>query len=294
VVLAAPGVEARVDLALGARVRSLRVRGRALLLEAPREPSPVPDLMYGSFLMAPWVGWLSRGELRWEGIHRFPPNLGPHAIHGLVASRPWELAAATDGTLEARVGLARAGWPFGGEAEQRFELRERSLRMVGRLRAGDRPFPAAVGWHPWFLRDGDPVVTVEAGETLELAGDRVPTGRRVPVDSRTDLRRGAQLGGRDLDDCYVAPRSPATVRWPDLTLTVSWGPTVAALVVFCTPYALCLEPQTAWPDAPTLHRRGVEGCGLAVLGPGEALEAWQQWSWDEGPGAERPGGGAGA
>ena len=43
-------------------------------------------------------------------------------------------------------------WPFGGTAHQRIEAGEGWLKMDLSVRAGERPMPAVIGWHPWFRK----------------------------------------------------------------------------------------------------------------------------------------------
>jgi galactose mutarotase-like enzyme len=53
---------------------------------------------FGSFVMAPWVGRLRDARLDYGGSeHRFTANAGPHALHGLVTERPWQVTG--DGEL---------------------------------------------------------------------------------------------------------------------------------------------------------------------------------------------------
>jgi galactose mutarotase-like enzyme len=71
----------------------------------------------------------------------------------------------------------------------------------------------------------------------------------------------------------VAARSPAIVRWTDLELTLAWDPTPATVIVYSPAASLCIEPQTAWPNAPALDREAGARSGLRLLAPGEALTA---------------------
>jgi galactose mutarotase-like enzyme len=138
-----------------------------------------------------------------------------------------------------------------------------------------------MGWHPWFVRteEEDLSLCVAADEVLETLPDLIPTGGRLSVAGETDLRAGPLLGSRRLDHAYIGVRSPAVVAWPDLVLTIGFGPPVQSLVVYTPPTAVCVEPQTCWPDAATLCGRGIEGTGLVRLGPGETLRASTTWSW---------------
>lgn len=265
----------------GGRLASLEIAGRQRLLQRKAERSPIAHLLWGSFLMAPWVGRLRNGELRWEGgRYSFERNLGGHAIHGLAASACWSMERPSDNEVRLRLELARTPWPFGGVVEQEFVLLEGSLMQRARIAATKAATPAALGWHPWFHRSSAGLeIEVPAKHVLAATPDRLPTGSLEPVAGAIDLRELAPLGARALDHAYIGARQ-ATLRWPDVELRLEFGPTITTTVVYAPADAVCVEPQTAWPDAPTLEQQGFAGTGLARLGPGETLAAEQTWSWD--------------
>ena len=121
--------------------------------------------------------------------------------------------------------------------------------------------PAALGWHPWFRRrSAEARLRVDADEVL-VTRELIPTGERTQVRGMTDLRRGPAIAGRRLDHAYVDARSPAVVAWPDLELTIEFGPPASIVVVHTPPRGLCVEPQTAWPDASSSELRRVPGHG---------------------------------
>lgn len=279
-------VQAVVEPRHGGRLRGLRVAGRQLVLEeGPEDPgdrAPIRGLLWGCFLMAPWVGRLRDGRLRWEGRdHRLPTSLGGHAIHGVVADVPWTVEDVSPTVVALSTELRAAGWPFDGTVRQRYELSPGGLAFAATVEAR-ASMPAALGWHPWFRRDATAPTRLrcDADRVLALDDRLLPTGAIVPVDERTDLRAGPDLGDRALDDCYVDVRGPVEVSTGDHTLVVRPGPGTAAVVLHCTPEVVCVEPQTAWPDAPTLAAAGHGGTGLAALAPGDRLTAAQAWSWE--------------
>ena len=71
--LRAGGATAVIDPARGGVLSSLNIAGRDVLLAPTDEWQPYPR--WGSFLMAPWVGPLSRGRLAFkDGEWQLPPN----------------------------------------------------------------------------------------------------------------------------------------------------------------------------------------------------------------------------
>jgi galactose mutarotase-like enzyme len=139
--------------------------------------------------------------------------------------------------------------------------------------------PVAVGWHPWFRRWGDePIsVAVPAEAVLETTADLIPTGAITPVTELTDLREATDLRDRRLDHTYVGVEGACVVAWTDLELSIEASP-LRSVVVHSTPTAVCVEPQTAWPDAIRLDAEGVD-TGLVGLSAGESFVVQSRWSW---------------
>ena len=279
-------VRLSIDAARGARISSMSVAGRSLILGPPDDSNA--GIRWGSYLMAPWAGRIAGGVLEWEGTtYQLPQRDGPHAIHGLVYERSWTVDRTSTTSVELSISLAGAGWPFGGHVRQRLELRPDELLTSAEVRF-DRTGPVVVGWHPWFLRgDDDPSVTVNSAETLETV-DLIPTGRRLPINAMTDLRSGPRLGDRQLDTIYPDATSPASIRWEELELAVEFDPPLRTVIVFTgDPRAVCVEPQSAWPNAPALAAHGIAGTGLATLARGDTFSAAMRWRWGRAPGAHR-------
>ena len=67
-------------------------------------------------------------------------------MHGLVTERPWRVTG--DGELSIELGDP---WPWPCRVVQRTELS--AGRATFRIEVHARvAMPAAVGWHPWFVR----------------------------------------------------------------------------------------------------------------------------------------------
>ena len=277
--LSAGDAAVAIDLSRGGRLASLAVGGRELLLGPPSEEDR--SIRWGLFLMAPWAGRLAGGCLSLDGrTVQLPRTHGRHAIHGLLWDRPWRLATRETGPGRALAMLTcdlPPTWPPGGRVEQRLSLTPGSLTLDAELTAGGR-MPAAMGWHPWFRRDGPVRVGLEAPATLETVR-MIPTGRVVPVARRTDLRAGAELGRRRLDHTYVEARSPVEISWADIALTVAFEPSPSPVVVHTPAGAFCIEPQTAWPDAASRPAGEAERAGLRWLDAGERLRARMRLAW---------------
>jgi aldose 1-epimerase len=286
--LASAGARLAIDADRGGRIESWSIEGRELLVGPP-----TPDdrsIRWGCFLMAPWAGRLADGRFRTEDgrLAQVPRTHGRHAIHGLLWDRPWTVAEASHDRAVLTCNVPADLWPPGFSVRHDVRLTGNRLDLVATVTAdsatptaatGAAAMPVALGWHPWFRRDaggsdssGDVALRVDAGEVLRT--DRmIPSGESTPVLGRTDLRRGPRLGRRRLDHAYVAAYSPAVLRWLDLELSIAWDPTPATVVVHTPASSLCIEPQTAWPNAPALEGEARARSGLRLLGPGESLTA---------------------
>jgi aldose 1-epimerase len=193
----------------------------------------------------------------------------PHAIHGTVFDRPWDIV--DDRTITTELGPS---WPFAGRAVQHFELD--AGRFTSRLELhADEPMPASIGWHPWFRREPPPApgwgVTGPAPGPLELDFEARAMYYRDPSGIAT-TRLVAPPPAGPWDDCFIDLARPPVLRWPGyLELTIeSDCPT---WVVYTVPVdALCVEPQSAPPDA--------LNTGATIVEPGRPLIAEMVWTWN--------------
>lgn len=260
-----------VDEECGGRLASLVAGGAERLVERDDDP-----LRWGSFPMVPWAGRVSDGRID-DLDMSLPPTSGPHALHGVAADLPWTVDRSAGNAVELLCALPTDRWPPGGMAAQRITLTRGSLELEIQVQSGGAPMPVAVGWHPWFRRPdrGDVVVVVRTDTVLATAADGTPTGEVTKVGRKLDLRRGAKLGRRRLDHAYVNVSEPATVRWPDLELTMEMPCPDATVVVQTPDRGVCVEPQTAWPDPFAWPDRS----GVAQLDPGDVFSARTRWTW---------------
>ena len=263
--LEAPGVAVVVDLVAGGRIASFIVNRHELLVTEGFGP-----IAWGSFPMAPFAGRVRDGRFTFRGReHHLSIERPPHAIHGTVLDRRWRPLA--DGSITTDLG---PGWPFAGRAVQRFELGEGRLTCRLEIHA-DEPMPASIGWHPWFRRVPRPEPGADALARPSIA----PV--ELDLDAGAMLRRDAAgIATTELvvpppagpwDDCFVDVRQPPRLRWPGfLELTIESD--CPAWVVYTVPDdAVCVEPQTAPPDA--LNNRP------AIVEPRRPLIAEMTWSW---------------
>ena len=261
--LEADGCRATIDLEHGGRLASLIVDGWELLATEGKDIHH-----WGSFVLAPWTGRLRHGSFAWDGHdYRMPLTMPPHALHGLVVDRPWELLAP------GIVGIdLEDPWPWRGRVVHSMRLEQDRFEFRLEISA-DEAMPVAMGWHPWFPRElqgpdgrhmGPIELDAEPGRMYANDEEGLPNG---------DLVTPAP---RPWDFCFVDLAAPPRLRWPgdggpDLELTVE-SDCPCWVLYDEEPQAICVEPWTAPPDSLNLP-------SPAVVTPGEPLVATMTWRW---------------
>lgn len=229
-----------VDPGHGARLVSFTADGEELL--ATRSLPGVPEtISRGCYPMVPWAGRIAGGVVEHhDHEHRLPVDDAGNALHGLGLDATW--TQVDDLAFEVRLG---APWPVEGVARLQYTLSARRLTCALHWPGGD--LGASLGFHPWFRRrlaDGtEATLEVEPVEMVERDG-ALPTGRLVAPSAGP------------WDDCFRLA-SPPVLRWGD-RLTLRLGSDAPWWVVYDErDHAVCVEPQTAPPDAfsrPEWHR----------------------------------------
>lgn len=225
-------VAVEVDPDAGARLTSMRFFGHEVLTTASLDGVP-ESITRGSYPMVPWAGRIGHGRLERHGrVWDLPTESDGHALHGLGRDLAW----AQDGPLAFSVEIGEP-WPVRGTARLDYALGED--RLHARLRWDGNGPGASLGFHPWFRRRIEGVearLEVEPLDQLERGTDGLPTGRVVPPSEQP------------WDDCFTLAKPPRIV-WPGLLALTLYADT-DFWVIFTEPdHALCVEPQTAPPDA---------------------------------------------
>jgi aldose 1-epimerase len=216
--------------------------------------------------MAPFAGRIRDGRFTFRGrAYQLETNLPPDAIHGTVLARRWDVTAATADHAELTVDLG-PGWPFRGRVRQTVRLEPDGLEARLELEA-DEPMPAWLGWHPWFRREvAEATAEVQfVARRMYLRGaDGLPTGELV------DPTPGPW------DDAFAGVRTPIRLSWSGV-LSLELTAAADVWVVYDErPYAICIEPQTAPPDA--INVPGVE---VPIAEPGRSLGTSMTWRWTQ-------------
>jgi galactose mutarotase-like enzyme len=247
-----------IDAEDGGRLSSFALGGRELLYQALPGPTG-----HGSFVMAPYAGRVRHGQFTHHGTEvHLPINLPPHAAHGLALDRPWTVLERDD--TEALLTCEFDGrWPFGGRVVQYIRIEPDRLVQKVSVEADQRSFPASVGWHPWFARRlhaSPPVdITLDAPAMLRRDADHITTRQRMRPPPGP------------WDDCFVDVAWPVSLTWPGAIRLDITADTNYVVVFDQGEVAVCVEPQTAPPNA--------ANTAPLVVRPGRPLRARTDWRW---------------
>ena len=233
-----------------------------------------------AFPLVPYSNRIRHGRFRFQGLDiALPLNRPPerHSIHGHGWQAGW--SPIEIGTSEARLEYRHAAgaWPWTYRATQRFTLTPSRLTVELALHSeSDRPMPAGVGWHPYFLRTGRTMLAAEVGAMWRTDDEMLPTtlGAPPPV---AHLSRGVAADRVALDNGFVGWRRRAVIGWPELRARVvmTAEAPLDCLVVY-TPVGrsfLCVEPVSHVTDAFNLAETGVKDTGMKILAPSETVRA---------------------
>ncbi len=200
------------------------------------------------------------------------PATDPLALHGVAWRQPWAVSAHGETSASLRLDwLGEARWPFPFELMRRFELGPDCLTVAMVIRnLGARPMPAALGFHPYFLSTGS-AIQARVGGSWSKSPEGIPVSWSRTRDARR-LADGVSAADLHLDDCFTDWNGQAELTWSTHRVKIKASPVLSFLQVYAPvgETYLCLEPQTAMPDA--LNRDPREG-GIKLLQSGEALSA---------------------
>lgn len=227
----------------GGRIGQITVDRQPLLIDVPDGADAHPT-QWGSFPMVPWAGRIRQGRFTFAGrAHRLAVNHrdgdGPeraHAIHGVGFDHPWQVVDHSANGCELWVDL---DWELGGRATQSIVLDARRLSVTMTVESTSGPFPATIGWHPWFLPPDDLGFHPTAMYRRDDVG--VTTAELVaPTDG-------------PWDDCFLNTE-PVELRYErDVAPRVWVESDCDHWVIFDEmAHSTCVEPQSGPPDAVNL------------------------------------------
>jgi aldose 1-epimerase len=234
-----------------------------------------------SFIMAPWCNRIRDSRFRFGGTEYTltPTNPDGTAAHGVVRRLPWELAMARSTYALLHFDSSKyenVNFPFGFILNASFHLSGRDfklwLHMVSR---DDRPFPAGIGHHPYFVRREGVQVQIPCDKQFELV-NALAVGAPVPITPHSDFRELRTLDALQHDDLLTGRKGndPARIVYPNVSLSLRAGSLYPHWLLFSPqgkPF-FAIEPMSNANDGFNLYDRGVDGTGVFQLDPGEEVE----------------------
>ena len=283
--LAAGPARARLAPLLGGRITALMLTPggsaspRDVLVRFPEDTASCDLLQWpkgGLYPLIPYGNRVRDGRLLFQGLEHAlspHPDAAPHTLHGHAHRKAWRLSRRD--VASARMELDHDGtgeWPWRFGVRQDVTLSPGALVLALRLHnADDRPMPAGIGLHPYFLHHPEDRIgfrTHTAWSTMpdSLAGPPVPT--TTSFDPPRPLPRGKQtlyLSGSD--------GSYSVFSQDNIVLRLQADRVFDHLVIHRPASAtfLCIEPCSHSPDGFNMSERGISGAGRIVLAPGDAL-----------------------
>ena len=228
-----------IDLDAGARIASLK--WRELEFTIPFRGG-IAD--YGWYAMAPWAGRIKDGLITslTAGQVQLPTVLDPpNALHGFGLTSSWQ-------EIGPGRSLLHLPKPYGGATvEQTIEVLDDAIRWSLEYDANGCDFPAWMGMHPWFARDlgvgGSAELEFSAGKMLKRV-DGLPNGEIISPTPQP------------WDDAFTDVRGTPAVIYEDVVRIDIESDAPWWVVYNEDPEGICVEPQTAPPDAANLGITG--------------------------------------
>lgn len=230
----------------------------------------------GCYPLVPYSNRIGHARLC-AGRHRHDlrPNAlpEPHALHGVGWQRAWRVAQATPGRIAMTLSqVPDADWPFRFACKQVIEIR--GSRLEARLELANtdtRPFPAGLGFHPFFPAPAGTVLETAWTGWWTVDANHLPLARE-PVPPEADFRTGRPLDGWHVDNPFTGWGREATFTYPTHRTRLTASEDLGHAIAYAPEGGgfLALEPVSHTIDAFALSARGVDDTGTRHLAPGES------------------------
>jgi aldose 1-epimerase len=228
-----------IDLDGGGRISSLKWRELEFAL-----PFRGGVHTHGWYPMAPWAGRIKDGLITSPTLGEFqlPTVLDPpHALHGFGLTSSWQEIGPGRSLLHLPKPYA------GATVEQTIEVLDDAIRWSLEYDANGCDLPVWLGMHPWFARDlgvgGSAELEFKATKMLKRV-DSLPTGELIAPTPEP------------WDDAFTEIQGTPAVVYEDIVRIDIESDAPWWVVYTEDPEGLCVEPQTAPPDAANL---GISG-----------------------------------
>ncbi|PWE55785.1 aldose 1-epimerase [Metarhizobium album] len=232
-----------------------------------------------NILLLPFSGRVSGGGFRFgDRFHPMEPNMPgeKYPLHGSAFSAVWTIVETTGESVTLAVSAAGPG-PFLYDATMTYRLDGTTLTMtLGATNRAALPLPYGGGFHPWFVRDGNTLLTAPAEKVWFERDDHLPDGLGdVNMHPEMDFSWPRKLPQGWINNWFSGWPGKARLDWPDrgLAADIIGGSGLDQYVLF-SPSGdadyLCFEPVSHPVDAFNLAE-GPVAHGMVVLPPGATL-----------------------
>lgn len=231
ITLTSKNIRCTIDPQFGGRISSLMSFGRELLVTQNGETNPQK---WGSYPMVPYAGRVRNGKFKFESTnHQLEINMAPHAIHGTVLDRSFNVIESSPTSVTMQIDLG-SRFAYHGAVTQTVSVNDDVVNFELELATSDTRMPGQVGWHPWFAR---PCRIETHFEKMYLRDEfGIPTGETISPPAPP------------YDDCFTGSRRSPKIIFDD-SITVTIDSDCSHWVVYDqTSHAICVEPQSGPPD----------------------------------------------
>ncbi|MEO1305241.1 MAG: aldose 1-epimerase [Pseudomonadota bacterium] len=196
----------------------------------------------------------------------------PHALHGDGWQSRWRVGTQTDQSCEMWYD-GGANWPWHYLASQKIDIRADGVWFrLAIENTSASPFPAGLGFHPYFPRVCDTQVQFDAKGTLRPGLFQTRQLDALAPDQQFHVAR--TLRDTDLDHCYFGWARRAIITQPRTGLAIELS--TPSPTEWCTVYAppradfFCIEPVSHATGA--FNRLDQADEGVKILAPGDTFE----------------------
>lgn len=248
---------------------------------------------FGMPLLLP-PGRIRNGQFKYDGEnYQFNRNTAnENHIHGLHKTQCWcvsDIEEDDEGCTVTTEFSTKddSHWINQSPIPLQFQMiyRLQGSRFTQHLKVtnqGDQATPFGLGFHSWFLLDGEPehwTLKLPVEAIYELDQELIPTGDLAPLSALNELNVGLNLAGTNLDTLFRIGKDQAAEAL--LLHKDGYGLKYVAdnqyfkhWVLYTKGAAeeyLCIEPYTWLPNAPNLQQ-GAEFTGLIRIEPQQTFE----------------------
>jgi aldose 1-epimerase len=253
----------------GGGILSFTAFGRDIFRRADcvEEVDPV-DL--SCFPMTPYANRIAQGRFRLrEEFIEIRSSWARHALHGFGWRRPWNVDRRTSNSAMLSYQEDRGSWPWRYRTELSVVLEENTAFMeLAVENLDDRPMPASLGFHPFFLGIDEAELDIQADGVWLTDEELIPT-KWAPIEAApVSFAPARPIAGTNLDNCFTGFRGTARIIWPRRRIeVVIEAPACRFLQVYsqAADGSFCVEAQTAMPDA---FNHSEEVSGARSIEPG--------------------------